>query len=372
MIEEELKLTPEQFGQFWKYIENPMVTDVDYNGRSLWITDQRKGCYKVDEDITEQFIVQFTHDVSNVVNKQFNQVHNTLEADSDNLRITLVNEAAAPSGTSICIRKSPPVVRNTIKGMVSSGYCSEEVLNLLINCVRAKMNIVFGGEPGTGKTEAAKFFQQFIRANEKVITIEDVLEMHYSMIYPDRNCTELRISKDFTYQDAIKVCLRNNPTWLMLSEARSTEVKFLMEQWSTGVHGFSTIHMEDIHNLPDRILNMMERVADPERMENRIYRAVNVGILIRRVKGEDGSIRRYMEQVGFYVRENHKNRVYMIVDNGEVVSRELPEEIKKKFREAEIQDPFSCECMDEFLRKEKERNERQDREENETREENKE
>ena len=33
----------EQFGVFWKYLEMPEVTDVDYNGKELWITDLRMG-----------------------------------------------------------------------------------------------------------------------------------------------------------------------------------------------------------------------------------------------------------------------------------------------------------------------------------------
>ena len=31
--------TPEQFGIFWKYLSRPEVTDVDYNGQKLWITE---------------------------------------------------------------------------------------------------------------------------------------------------------------------------------------------------------------------------------------------------------------------------------------------------------------------------------------------
>lgn len=34
--------TPKQFGVFWEFIENPTVTDIDYNGRELWITDLKK------------------------------------------------------------------------------------------------------------------------------------------------------------------------------------------------------------------------------------------------------------------------------------------------------------------------------------------
>lgn len=355
------ELTKEQYGPFLKYIEMPTVTDIDYNGHTLWITDQQIGTYRADDEISEKFVIQFTHDVSNAINKPFNQANSVLEADTKDLRISCVHKNSAPSGIVICVRKSPPVIRNTIRGMVQNGYCDEKVLHLLINCVKAKNNIVFGGVPGTGKTECAKFFMQFISPSEKVITMEDNLEMHYGDINPESNYTEFRISKDFSYEDAIKASLRLNPKWLMLSEARSREVEFLIEQWSTGVHGFSTIHLEDIHNLPDRVINMMGGVKDPERMENRIYRAVNIGILIRCIKDDQGHLKRYIEQLGFYSREHHKNSIYMIVDEGEIVGDKIPEEIQKKFRMAGIKNPFHCDNIDYYLKREEMRNNEEER-----------
>ena len=62
--------------------------------------------------------------------------------------------------------------------MIDSNFCQPEILSLLINCVHARMNIAFCGEPGVGKTECSKFSRQFIPANQRVITIEDNLEMH--------------------------------------------------------------------------------------------------------------------------------------------------------------------------------------------------
>ncbi len=62
------------------------------------------------------------------------------------------------------------------------------------------------------------------------------------------------------------------------------EVTSLIEQWSTGVNGITTIHLDDLRKLPDRIENMMNDVNDASRLENRIYRYVNVGVLIRREK----------------------------------------------------------------------------------------
>lgn len=340
--------TAEHFGVFGKYISSPNVTDVDYNGSSLWITDFEKGRYEVKEEISEQFLNSFTHNISNCVNKQFNNANKILEADTRELRISIIHDSAATSGISICIRKSPCFVRNTIQSMLEEQYCSKEVLQLLLNCVRAKMNFVFGGEPGSGKTECAKFFMQFIPKEERVITIEDSLEIHYPEINPGADAVELRIGPGFTYTDAIRACLRQNPKWLVLSEARSIEVTSLLEQWSTGVNGFTTIHLDDLRKLPDRIQNMMDNVNDVERMENRIYRYVNIGILIRAIEQPDKGIRRYIDQLCFYSRENNENKIYMIVEDGEVVSKELPPDILKKFAYLGIETPFQCEEFEQY------------------------
>ena len=152
-----------------------------------------------------------------------------LEADTRELRISIIHEAAAASGTSICIRKSPSMVRMNIERMLEESYCPERILQLLMNCVLAGMNFVFGGEPGAGKTECAKFFMQFIPREERVITIEDSLEIHYRDINPGADAVELRVGEDFSYTDAIKASLRQNPKWLVLSEARSVEVTSLLE-----------------------------------------------------------------------------------------------------------------------------------------------
>lgn len=333
--------TPEHFGIFLKYLEDPGVTDIDYNGKALWITDFRKGRYLAKEQIDKQFLSTFTHNISNCVNKQFNNANKILEADTKELRISIIHNSAATSGISVCIRKSPCLVRNTIQTMIENRYCRKDILQLLINCVNAGMNFVFGGEPGAGKTECAKFFMQFIPKDQRVITIEDSLEIHYAEINPGADRVELRIGPGFTYTDAIKASLRQNPKWLMLSEARSVEVTSLLEQWSTGVNGFTTIHLDDLRKLPDRIQNMMNNINDADRMENRIYQYVNVGILIRREKSEDG-IRRYMDQLCFYSRENNRNQINMIIKDGEVISKELPRDIQKKFELAGIDDPFRC------------------------------
>ena len=127
------ELTEAEFGPFYPYIQDKNVPDIDYNGKTLWIADLKKGRYRARADITEEFVERFTHRIANRVNKPFNRASNVLEAETNELRISIVHESAAVSGRSICIRKSLPKVRHTVESMLESGYCSLEVLSLLIN-----------------------------------------------------------------------------------------------------------------------------------------------------------------------------------------------------------------------------------------------
>lgn len=350
-----MELGREYFGPLWKYVSNRDITDIDYNGKEIWVTNVYNERYRVnqkyvDENITPAFVEQFTQRIANVVSRQFNKRNPELEAETSELRVTILHESVARSGRSISIRKTPPVIRLTAQSALKDGFCTKEMLALLINCVQSHMNLTFCGMPGVGKTECVKFFSQFIPANERVITIEDTLEIRYGKTNPGKDCIELKVSEDaFGYADAIKSSLRLNPKWIMLSEARSKEVKYLLESWSTGVRGMTTLHTDDVRNVPDRILNMLDNRADADRMENDIFQALDVGVLVRRKAGADGVVHRYMDQVAFYIREKGENRIELAVFDGVCILKELPEAIMSLFRRAGIEDPFQSELLEEQL-----------------------
>lgn len=345
-----LILKPEYYGPFWKYVSDKNITDTDFNGSDLWLTDIDGRRTKIENHgVTPEFINAFCQRVANQVSKPFNKMNNLLEAETPTLRISILHDSATETGISVCLRHTSSKVRMTAKSIIRDKYCHRTIMNLLANCVLAKMNFVVGGEPAAGKTEAAKFWSQVIPNEQRVITIEDSPEWHYKAINPGHDCIEMRINDEFPYAKAIKTCLRQNPKWIMLSEARSVEAKYLIEAWSTGVNGMTTIHLDDIRNAPSRLHNMMATREDADRLENDIYEFAHVIFLIRKKQFPDGTSRRYMDQMGFLYRENNVNKIQMIVNDGEVVSYDLPKSVAARFKRADIANPFENKLIDKAI-----------------------
>lgn len=320
----EIQISPEYFGPLLPYVEDKEITDIDYNGTDVWVTDIYNNCKKTGITLDKVFEEQFCNRIANLVSRPFNPGNPILEAETADLRISIGHEEVAKSGRTICIRKSYPEVRFGPKEAVESGYMSAQVLQFLINSVQAEMRFVVCGQTGAGKTELVKFLLQFIPPEERVLTIEDNLELHYRQINPGANHVELKVGDNFTYLDAIRFALRQHPKRIVLSEARGEEVEDLIRAWSTGHSGFSTVHSDSVRNIPDRLLNMASQKADVDRLLLDVYKYVDIGILVR-IKEKNGKRRRVIDQLCVFDRTGHENKTIMLVEDEELVCDTLPE-----------------------------------------------
>lgn len=332
------------YGELLPFIEDDAITDINWNGESLWLNDLQKGRYKVEGiSLTSHFVKQFTQALANIVNVSFNANMPVLEAETEGLRISVLHESVTLSGRSISIRKTPAVMRLNRKKMEETKYCSKEIMNLLQNCIKAKMNTVICGLPGAGKTELLKMLTGYIPNNQRVITIEDTAEIRYRKINPGKDCVEIKVDEEtLSYADAIKACLRQLPEWILLSEARSAEVKYLLESMSTGTHCLTTLHTDDVRKVPDRILNMMPEYKPS--VINDIFTFLDVGILVHSIADKTG-IQRKIAQVCLFSRNNEENKIIMLLHQCGGIEQDinlLPEDIKLKFRAAGIENPFVC------------------------------
>ena len=94
---------------------------------------------------------------------------------------------------------------------------------------------------------------------------------------------------------------------------------------------------------------MLENRSDADRMENDIFQALDVGVLVRKKADADGMRRRYIDQLCFYVRDKGVNRVEMVVFDGKCVTRELSDSVIQLFERSGIRDPFVNPLLEQML-----------------------
>ena len=145
----------------------------------------------------------------------------------------------------------------------------------------------------------------------------------------------------FTYTDAIKSCLRLLPQWILLSEARSKEVQYLLESISTGAKCITTIHTDDMRKVPKRVVNMMGDMDNSALAEQMAYSYFDIGILVDKTQDTaTGKISRFIAQIVMYYEHGGENKCIVLYNRGKITGEEIPEEIMQQFNRMGIADPW--------------------------------
>ena len=312
---------PDFFGKLTPFIKDIDITDINCNGKDVWLNHIKNGRYKVDNiNFTDEDIEKLAYKISNTENVQFNVSYPILQADLLDLRFHFTHKSFSVSGTTCSIRKTPIIARIKEKDFADGDvkYLTDKANQLLKRCVKSRLNTVVCGLTGSGKTEFVKYLMQFTKPYERIITIEDTSELHLRDIYPDKDVVELKVNHFVDYDGAIKSCMRMLPVWVNLSEARGKEVKELIKCISTGAKIITTIHCDNAKQIPLRILNMFEdNELSNDKVKTMIYDYIDLGI---HIKAEfEGKTVRYVDQIIYYenneVEGNKSYEIYKVSKN---------------------------------------------------------
>lgn len=308
------------------YVEDELITDINFNGKDLWLDHLKKGRLVLDNFIHASAMTTLCVRFSNLVNQPFNHHNPIVEADYKDLRISIIHPSVS-GRLSLSIRKTPSVMRLSDDSISKTNYMSASALKFLKYCVRSRCNIMVSGLPGSGKTELVKYLTSFISDDERVISIEDSYELRYQQLHPHRDCVSLKVNDRFDYDDALKASLRQRPNWILVSEIRGKEVRNLLNSVSTGTYLLSTIHAKTAREIPLRMLYMMDQVDLASKVVlDRLYDAIDVGVHIDLRIDEEG-IHRYVREI-MHFDEGEAHEIYHYKKKRLV--RSIPEVVKER------------------------------------------
>lgn len=314
------------FGPLKKYLDEDDITDVSYsNNGQLWLKSLSKGIYKADaQDVNNAVVEKLAFQCANMMGKTFNMAHPFLDAESAELRLNFVHDSIAKNGIALLMRKTPAKIRLKKDKILEEKYITEEIHDFLIKCVEGHCNIIISGETGSGKTEFLKYLASHTKENEKLITIEDTLELHLDKIFPGRDIVAMKTNNIASYSDVLVTCMRQNPRWILLSEVRSAEaVMAVRNSISSGHYILSTIHADKAESIPNRMYSLLETNIDIDQFLKSVYRYVQLGVHIRGYQDKETNrfVREVCEVCEFYVDEDNNaksNIIYRKTTAGQI------------------------------------------------------
>ena len=305
------------FGPLKPLLDNDDITDISYcNGGQIWIRSLTQGSIRVEiPGCTQEFMEKLAFQCSNVMGTTFNNAKPFLDAESSELRLNFVHQSIATNGIACVLRKTPAKIRLQKEKLLEDDYFTNDIHDFLIKCVEGHCNIMVCGETGSGKTEFVKYLASHTKENEKIITIEDTLELHLDKIFPHRDIVSMKTNNVASYSDVLVTCMRQNPKWILLSEVRSAEaVSAVRNSISSGHNILSTIHADKASAIPYRLYSLMETDLDVEQFLSTIYRYIQLGVHIKAYYSKKyGKFHRELDEVTeFYVDDNNKCQSHTI------------------------------------------------------------
>lgn len=274
-------------------LEEIMIIGID---KPVFVYHRKYGMMKTNIKFSNTFeIMELIDSIARQINRRIDQESPILDGRLiDGSRINATIPPVSADGPSLTIRKfrRDPM---TIIDLINSRTISIELAAFFWLCFDGlgvkSANAIISGGTSSGKTTTLNALCGFINPKERIITIEDTLELqipHEHVIRMETRPPNIENKGELTMNDLVKNSLRQRPDRIIVGEVRAEEAITLFTALNTGHSGFGTLHSnsarETITRLttePMSVPKIMIQAIDFIIMQNRIY--THSGMSYRRI-----------------------------------------------------------------------------------------
>ena len=284
-------------GPLQPLIEDKAVTEVMVNG-PFRVYVERAGKLTLsqvrfkDEAHVRRIIERIVTKVGRRIDESSPLVDARLE---DGSRVNAIIPPLAVSGSTLTIRKFSKDAL-TVTDMIEKQSLTPEIAELLNACVVARLNIIVSGGTGTGKTTLLNVLSGFIPNDERIVSIEDAVELQLQqdhVVRLESRPPNVEGKGEVTIRDLVKNSLRMRPDRIIVGECRGGEALDMLQAMNTGHDGsLSTIHANTSRDALARLetLVLMAGMDLPLRaIREQVSSAIDVIVQLTRLR--DGSRR---------------------------------------------------------------------------------
>ena len=250
------------FGPIQELLDDPSISEIMVNGPGeIWI--ERAGTISLSDGAFES-----SEQLMRIIDRMVRSSGRRVDQSSpmvdarlpDGSRLNVVLPPLSVDGPAITIRKFTSSGLG-IDDLVASGTISASGADFLRDAVASRMNVLVSGGTGTGKTTVLNILSSFIDRDERVVTIEDAVEL--TLRLPNLIRLEARPSNsegagEVNIRDLVRNSLRMRPNRIVVGEVRGSETIDMLQAMNTGHEGsLSTVHANSPRDALRRLETMI-------------------------------------------------------------------------------------------------------------------
>jgi pilus assembly protein CpaF len=315
------------FGPLQDLLRAPTVSEIMVVGRDQ-IYVERQGVIEhsgrrfISDKVTESIIERIVAQVGRRIDKSQPLVDARLP---DGSRVNAVIPPLAVKGPCLTIRKFP-VQRFTMDDFVENATISKAAAMFLRAAVIGRRNVLVSGGTGSGKTTLLNVLSSFIPFKERIVTIEDTMELKLHqehVVTLESKPANVEGTGAYTIRDLVKNALRMRPDRIIVGECRSGEALDMIQAMNTGHDGsMTTVHANSSREVVERLEVLILMAADlpVASIHRQIVSALDLIVHITRQPGG----RRVVTQVSEVTRVDPETKEVVVLDifnfrNGETL-----------------------------------------------------
>lgn len=295
------------------------LTDVSYNGESLYCSTNEHGRKKSDVIVGKEEVGAFLRQIANLTGKGFSYSTPILDVSFGRYRLNAVFSSLARHANvktySFSVRLASPTCR--IDG--DENFFGGRSKEILLGALADSESIVIGGRTSTGKTELEKWLIMQLPEACRVIVIDNVEELDM-ISNPRIDLTTWLVSEQnngASFAGLVRNALRNNPDYIVVAEARGAEMLDALVSAMSGRPILTTIHALDIESMPERMSRLAmlgnERLFKADLLDD-IHHHFRWYAYLEKTVDQAGHVHRYLESLGRF--DEGKDRMEIVYRRG--------------------------------------------------------
>jgi len=219
------------------------INEIVVNGPKSIFVEKDGEFVQIQGAVTKDQAIQFIQEIAAFNKKNCDDKNPIMDGNlPDGSRINVIREPYAKDFPAITIRKYSKSIR-TFENSPLIFSLSKPWVEFLRALVKARVNIVVSGGTGVGKTTFMNLLLAEVPVSERIVTIEDTIELHLNqpnLVRMEMLGQSSKQSAGLKMRDLVKNTLRMRPDRIIIGEVRGEELFELLQAMNTGHDGSMT------------------------------------------------------------------------------------------------------------------------------------